>query len=135
MPGQMAINILRDFLQGYSLIIAMNSITNLSAKELRQAADLKDKITSLQTELSRIFGTSDLSPAATPKRKFKMSASGRAKIAAAQKKRWAKVHVKRKSAKVAKKSKRRMSAAAKSKLAALARARWAKVKAAGKKRL
>jgi hypothetical protein len=60
-----------------------------------------------------------------------MSRAGRAKIAAAQKARWAKV----KAVKPAKAKKRKMSAAAKAKISAAAKARWAKVKAAGKKSL
>ena len=62
-----------------------------------------------------------------------MSAAGRAKIAAAQKARWAKV--KNAAAKPVVKApakKRKMSAAAKAKLSAAAKARWAKVKATPK---
>ena len=64
-----------------------------------------------------------------------MSAAGRARIAAAQKARWAKIRGTKPSAKPVKKAKRTMSAAARAKISALAKARWAKVKAAGKKRL
>jgi len=53
-----------------------------------------------------------------------MSAAGRARIAAAQKLRWAK---QRKGGK----GRRKMSAAGRAKIAAAARKRWAKVKAAG----
>jgi len=34
----------------------MNSIINLSAQQLRRAADIKDKIQFLQNELSQILG-------------------------------------------------------------------------------
>lgn len=62
---------------------------NLSSKQLRQAANLKDKIESLQKELSRIVGTpTQTQGGAAPKRK--MSAAGRAKIAAAARARWKK---------------------------------------------
>jgi len=81
-------------------------MTNISATDLRRAADLKDKIESLQTDLNKILGhfvgnglVATSSPKAKKTGRRKMSAAGRAKIAAA------------------------------------ARARWAKVKAAGKKRL
>ena len=60
----------------------------------------------------------------------KISAAGRARIAAAQRARWAKIR--RKSAGSAPKRKT-MSAAARRKIAAAQRARWAKVKAAQKK--
>jgi hypothetical protein len=66
------------------------SITNLSAQQLRRAADIKDKIQSLQNELEKIVGSSSITPSAGRK-KSKMSAAGRARIAAAQKARWAKI--------------------------------------------
>jgi hypothetical protein len=69
-----------------------SSITNLSAQQLRRAANLKDKIQSLQSQLEKIVGSSTKPVAvAAPKKKRKMSAAGRAKIAAAQKARWAKI--------------------------------------------
>jgi len=69
-----------------------SSISNLSAKQLRRAANLKDKIQSLEIELGRILGSSTKPAAiAAPKKRRKMSAAGRKKIAAAQKARWAKV--------------------------------------------
>jgi hypothetical protein len=63
----------------------------------------------------------------------KMSAAGRARIAAAQRARWAKVKAKASIANVvAMPKKRTMSAAARRRIAAAQRARWAKVKAAKK---
>jgi hypothetical protein len=58
-----------------------------------------------------------------------MSASARARIAAAQKARWAKVKASGGA------PRRKMSAAARAKIAAAAKARWAKAKAAGRKSL
>jgi hypothetical protein len=71
----------------------MNSITSLSAQQLRRAAEIKDKIQSLESELNRIFGSEAKSPAVAtaPKKRRKMSAAGRARIAAAAKARWAKI--------------------------------------------
>jgi hypothetical protein len=106
-------------------------ISNLSAEQLRRAATIKDKIDRLQTELDRLLGSSNEKGTQTGKRG--MSAAGRARIAAAQKARWAKVNGK--AGKPAKTGKRKMSAAARSKIAAAAKARWAKAKAAGKKSL
>jgi hypothetical protein len=61
----------------------------------------------------------------------KISASGRARIAAAQKARWAKVKAKNGKANVVPLPKKRiMSAVARKKIAAAQRARWAKVRAA-----
>ena len=114
----------------------MNILTNLTAQQLRQAANIQDKLASLRKELGRILGA--LTPgqtSATPKRKWKMSAAGRARIAAAAKARWAKLKGKTSSVEPVKKAKGQMSAAGRKRLATLARARWAKVKAAGKKRL
>jgi hypothetical protein len=63
----------------------------------------------------------------------RMSAAGRARIAAAQRARWAKVKAKpRKQNVVTMPKKRTMSAAAGKRIAAAQRARWAKVKAAKK---
>lgn len=64
-----------------------------------------------------------------------ISAAGRARIAAAQRARWAKVrgNAGQKQNVVSMPKKRTMSAAARRKIAAAQRARWAKVKAAQKK--
>jgi hypothetical protein len=105
-------------------------ISNLSAQQLRKAATIKDRIDSLQSDLDQLLGSSNSSSSG----KRTMSASARAKIAAAQKARWAKVNGK-KAGKPAKAGKRKMSAAARAKIAAAAKARWAKAKAAGKKTL
>jgi hypothetical protein len=62
-----------------------------------------------------------------------ISAAGRARIAAAQRARWAKVKAKGGEAKVATMPKKRtISASARRRIAAAQRARWAKVKAAKK---
>jgi ABC-type Fe3+-citrate transport system substrate-binding protein len=107
-------------------------MTDLSARQLRRAADIKDKIESLQTELNRLLGSTNGTAAARKRRK--MSALARARIAAAQKARWAKRRGV-KSSKAAAKPRRKMSAAARKRLAQLAKARWAKAKAAGRKTL
>jgi hypothetical protein len=114
----------------------MKSITNLTSKQLRQAADLKDEIQSLEQELGQILGSPSKSVTeAKPKKRRKMSAAGRAKMAAAAKARWAKVKGTKPSAKPVKKAKRKMNAAARAKLSAAAKKRWAKAKAAGKTKL
>jgi hypothetical protein len=121
--------------------LLMNSIINLSATQLRKAAELKDKIQSLETEIGRIFGSITKSSVnSAPKKKFTMSAAGRAKVAAAQRARWAKIKGTKPAAKTVKPAaeapaKRKMSAAARAKLSAMAKARWAKAKKAGKKTL
>jgi hypothetical protein len=107
----------------------MNTIATLSAQQLRRAANIKDKIQSLQNELNRILG-STVNAVAAPKKKRKMSAAGRRKIAAAQKARWAKAKGTKSAAASAKKPKRQMSAAARAKISAAAKARWTKIKTA-----
>jgi hypothetical protein len=110
----------------------MSNLLSLTTTQLRQAADLKEKIEALNKELASILGASTLASAKAPKKG--MSAAGRAKVAAAQKARWAKIKAAKPAAKAPAK-KRTMSAAAKAKLSAAAKARWAKVKATGKKKL
>ena len=68
-------------------------MTQLSATQLRRAADLKEKIDRLQTELNHLLGyvvgNGRPEKRPTPKKR-KMSAKARARISAAQKARWAK---------------------------------------------
>jgi len=117
----------------------MSSITNLSVQQLRKAAALKEKIQSLEKELSRLLGSAPAPTAgAQPgRKKFKMSAAAKAKISAAAKARWARVKGTAQPAKAAavaapKKAKGKMSAATKAKLSAKLKAIWAKRRAAKK---
>ena len=107
----------------------MNDLLSLTPAQLKEMAELKEEISALEKELASIFG-SPATAAPAPKRKFKMSAAGRARIAAAQKARWAKA--KKSEPAPAVKKKRTMSAAGRARIAAAAKARWAKAKAAGK---
>ena len=109
------------------------TILNLSAQQFRKAAKIKDRIASLENKINQIIGAPAQANAA-PRKRRKMSAAGKAKIAAVQKARWAKVK-ERKSAKPVKKAVRKMSVAARAKIAASARARWKKAKAQGKNSL
>jgi hypothetical protein len=118
-------------------------LTNLSPAQLRKAADLKERIDGLMSELGRILdGLSQSAPSQPAARggQRHMSAAGRARIAAAARARWAKIRATKSggaaSAAPSKSSGRRtMSAAARARIAAAARARWAKAKAAGKSKL
>ena len=104
---------------------------SLTPKQLRKAADIQEKIQSLQQKLEKLLGSTD-EPTTTEKpRKRRVSAASKAKMAAAQKKRWAKV----KGTTAVKGPKRKMSAAQKAKLSKMATERWKKVKAQGKKKL
>jgi hypothetical protein len=112
----------------------MSSILySLSAAQLRRAVAVKEQIEKLGNELASIFGaTPAVVPDSTPRRRT-MNVESRAKIAVAQKKRWAKTRAKQNSKTVAKaavKPKRTLSAAVRAKISAGAKARWAKTKAA-----
>jgi hypothetical protein len=88
------------------------NITTLSPQKLRKAADIQEKIQSLQNELTEILGGETSTPAQqteAPKRR-KVSAAGRARMRAAQIARWAKIKGTAPSAKPAKKAPRKMSA-------------------------
>src|SRR5258707_12497294 len=69
----------------------MNSITTLSPKQLRRAADIQERIESLQKELSHILAVTPQPAAVAAPKKRRMSAAGRARIAAAARARWARV--------------------------------------------
>ena len=110
----------------------MSSINNLSAQQLRQAANLKEQIEALEKELSQLLGSTAKSVAAKiPKKKGGLSAAGKARIVAAQKARWAKIKAVKPAIKATHPAKKKftMSAAAKAKISAAAKARWAKIKA------
>ncbi len=110
------------------------SLSSLSAQQLRRAAAIKEKIQSLEKKLHQMFGaTINSELPAVAKRQRRMSASGRARIAAAARARWAKVRAGKASAKPAKKAKRKMSAAGLARIRAAVKARWARVRAAKKK--
>jgi len=67
----------------------MASIINVSVQQLRQAVGIKEQIERLQGQLVGIL-TGGQSASAAPARRT-MSASARARIAAAQRARWARV--------------------------------------------
>lgn len=91
----------------------------LSAKEalLAKVAEIDKSLTSFESGGTVVVKKSKMSPAA------------RAKIAAAQKKRWAKIKGKNAAKPVAKAKKNKMSAAGRAAISAAAKAMWAKRKA------
>jgi len=111
----------------------MSNLLSLSIKQLRRVVTLKGKIEALNNKLVSILGA----PASTPakaRKKRGMSAAGRARVAAAQRARWAKIKKAKPAAKAPAK-RHKMSAAGRARISAAAKARWAKAKAAGKKSL
>jgi hypothetical protein len=74
--------------------MANDPINELSAKALRRAATLREKIDRLQGDLKKLLGGSNVAPAAGRKtrktrKRSKMSAAARARIGAATRARWA----------------------------------------------
>lgn len=55
------------------------------------AAKLKEHIQSLEKQLGKIFASLETTKKSAPKKRGKMSAAGRKRIAMAQKRRWAKI--------------------------------------------
>ena len=111
------------------------NLLDLTAKQLRRAASIRQQIDDLNKELAGLLGLNSTTTAA-PKKNGALSASGRRKIAAAQKARWAKLRGGKSTRSSARRSpgrkKRTMSAAARARLSAKLKAHWA-AKKAGKK--
>jgi midasin (ATPase involved in ribosome maturation) len=122
----------------------MTKLIDLSTDQIRSIIVIKKKIEKLQTAVQRrveklrakidlIAGDGGAPSPFTKKKKRRMSRAGRAAIAAAAKRRWAKYRGKAaKTTKPAAKKRKRFSAAVRAKLAASARARWVLAKKAGK---
>lgn len=65
-------------------------LQNVSASDLRRAAAIKERIDSLQAELDGLLrSTSEIPKSGSPRKRRRMSAAAKAKIAEAQKARWA----------------------------------------------
>src|SRR5688572_11543875 len=104
------------------------NLTTISTDQLRRALQIKEEIDSLQSHLTSLLSgaiQNRQSKIQNGTSRRTMSASARARIAAAQRARWAKV--KKNGASGANPRKRRkMSAAGRAAIAAAARARWAR---------
>jgi hypothetical protein len=85
---------------------------NITPQQLRKAADIQERIQSLQEELGQLLGGEVATPAQTAEapKKLKFSAYTRAKMRAAQKARWAKIKGTAPSIEPATEPKRKMSA-------------------------
>ena len=110
----------------------MTSLQNLTVAQLRQAISIKEKIDELEAGLAAVAG-GGVAAVSKPRGRRGMSAAGRARIAAGQKARWAKV--KGAKVEVAPKKRRKMSAGGRARMAVAAKARWAKAKTSGKNSL
>ena len=77
------------------------SINALSSAQFRRAAEIKDQIGNLEIELNRLLGepvaTISLAPVEpVVKKRKKVSAAGRKRMATAQRARWAKINASKK---------------------------------------
>lgn len=108
----------------------MANLAGIIQQVQRERANVAKELERLDAVLSALNGTTAGRPGAR-----RLSAAARAKIAAAQRARWAKVRANGgRPSKVVKMSRRRtLSAAARKRIAAAQRARWAKFKAQQKK--
>jgi hypothetical protein len=119
-------------METFVTICAGGSMTNLSEimRQLKTERDrLQQQLSGLNAALAAFAGV--YTNIAIPKLRRKISAKGRARIAAAQRARWAKVQAQKKVFSIAKGSKpakRTMPASARRKIAAAQRARWARVR-------
>jgi hypothetical protein len=70
-----------------------STMMNITPQQLRKAADIQERIQSLQEELGQLLGGETIAPAQATEapKKRKVSAAARSKMRAAQKARWAKI--------------------------------------------
>jgi hypothetical protein len=124
----------RDLVSSDGIII-MDAISSLTPQQLRQAADIQERIVELQGELARLLGRPGQVSTASGSGKRKISAAGLARIREAQRRRWAKVHGQNGNPGRGHRPKSSMSAAARAAIAARMRARWAAAKKSGRNAL
>jgi hypothetical protein len=105
----------------------MKFFSSLSVVQLRKAVAIKERIEQLEARLASVVADTT-APLATGKKRRRMSAAGRARIAAGARARWAKI----KGQKESPRKKRKVSVTARLRLSAAAKARWKRAKAAGK---
>jgi hypothetical protein len=120
------------------------TLSSLSVAQLTRAIEIKQKIETLEQELAGLLGTAPVTasvaaPVATPvagRGKYVRSPAARARMAAAQKARWAKKKgvgaAKAAAPRAGAKPKKFFSPAARRALSAAAKARWAKARASGR---
>ena len=110
------------------------NLTDLSTAQLRSALQIKEQIESLEQQLTSLLSgqiVNRKSPIVHGGRRGRrtMSPAARARIAAAQRARWAKLKRNSSSSAAAPRKRRKMSPAGRAAIAAAARARWAKYRA------
>ena len=105
-------------------------LTIPSVQQLRRAIAIKEQIQALENELVSLTGAAPAAAPGASRKKFTRSAATRAKMAAAQKARWAKLNRGTPAAaKPARKRKGQLSPEGRARIVAAQKARWAKRKA------
>ena len=108
----------------------MTNLTSLTTSQLRSIIAIKEQIEALQGQIDSIAGGEGEIPSPSsvdPTKKHRRSAAVRARMAAAQQARWAKIKgTEATAAHPAKKGKRRLSAAGRAAIIAGTKARWAR---------
>ena len=113
----------------------MNSIQNLTPQQLRNAAEIQERILELQAELAQVLDSGVGGGVSAPIKKRQLSAQGLANIRAGARKRWGKLKSDKPVTGEAQAPRRKMSAAGKARIAAALKARWAAAKKAGRNAL
>lgn len=113
----------------------MNVITNLTPQQLRQAADLQERILGLQGELEQLLGTSHAGSVKIGRSGRRFTAEGLERIRQAAKRRWARERASNATGRGPAKRKRKMSAAGRARISAMLKARWASAKRSGRNAL
>ena len=75
----------------YSEGMSQNILNQLTVQQLKRAVAIKEQIARLEKELTRLLGGPDTAPVGKTRRRRKLSAAGRARMAVAAKARWAKI--------------------------------------------
>jgi hypothetical protein len=113
----------------------MNAITTLTPQQLRNAADLQERIQSLKQELNHLLGANSEPVEAALAWRRKLSAKGLANIRAGAKRQWASRKSENGSSSKGPQRSGKMSAAGRKRIAAALKARWAAAKRAGRNAL
>ena len=113
----------------------MNSITQLTPQQLRNAADIQERILSLQHELNELLGSGSETASVAPIKRRRLSARGIANIRAGARRRWASTGRETATPPTAHRRRGKMSAAGRARIAAALKARWAAARRAGRNAL
>ena len=106
----------------------MTNLQDLTTSQLNRIIAIKEQIEQLETQLASVFVETTM-PEVAGKKRRRMSAEGKANMAAAARARWAKI---KGTQTTPTKKRRKMSAEGRARISAAAKARWKKAKAAGK---